>query len=103
VGQISAFVKPEQQTACDAQDTKTLALTNQWHIDTKIPAIQAEQVEDDVPPVTAEYVPVTASDKETQDYDRQNANVKFRREEGSGRRKERKRERATTTAKQGVT
>ena len=28
------------------------------------PAIQAEQVEDDVAPVTAEYVPAQASDEE---------------------------------------
>jgi hypothetical protein len=31
---------------------------------TKLPAIQAEQVEDDVPPVTAEYVPAKASNEE---------------------------------------
>ena len=31
---------------------------------TKLPAIQAEQVEDDVAPVTAEYVPAKASDQE---------------------------------------
>jgi hypothetical protein len=30
---------------------------NQWHIETKLPAIQGEQLEDDVAPVTAEYVP----------------------------------------------
>ena len=31
---------------------------------TKLPAIQAEQVEDDVAPVTAEYVPVKAGHEE---------------------------------------
>ena len=31
---------------------------------TTVPAIQAEQVEDDVAPVTAEYVPAKASDEE---------------------------------------
>ncbi len=31
---------------------------------TKLPAIQAEQVEDDVAPVTAEYVPAKASEGE---------------------------------------
>ena len=30
----------------------------------KLPAIQAEQVEDDVAPVTAEYVPAKTSDEE---------------------------------------
>ncbi len=37
----------------------------QWYIcDTVVPAIQAEQVVDDVAPVTAEYVPAKASDEE---------------------------------------
>jgi hypothetical protein len=31
---------------------------------TKLPAIQAEQVEDDVAPVTTEYVPAKASHEE---------------------------------------
>ncbi len=30
---------------------------NQCHMETKLPAMQAEQVEDDVAPITAEYVP----------------------------------------------
>ena len=33
-------------------------------METKLPAIQAEQVEDDVAPATAEYVPEKASDEE---------------------------------------
>ena len=33
-------------------------------METKLPAIQAVQVEDDVAPVTAEYVPAKASDEE---------------------------------------
>ncbi len=33
-------------------------------IETIVPAIQAEQVADDVAPVTAEYVPAKASDEE---------------------------------------
>ncbi len=33
-------------------------------METKVPAIQAEQVEDDVAPVTAEYVPAKARDEE---------------------------------------
>ena len=33
-------------------------------METKLPAIQAAQVEDDVAPVTAEYVPAKASDEE---------------------------------------
>ncbi len=33
-------------------------------METKLPAIQVEQVEDDVAPVTAEYVPAKASDAE---------------------------------------
>ncbi len=37
---------------------------NQRHIKTKAPATQAEQVEDDVAPVTAEYVPAKAKDEE---------------------------------------
>ncbi len=36
---------------------------NQWHMETKVPAIQTEQVEDDVASVTAEYVPAKASDE----------------------------------------
>ncbi len=39
-------------------------MPNQQHIETQIPAIQAEQVEDDVAPVTAEYVPTKASHEE---------------------------------------
>jgi hypothetical protein len=34
------------------------------YIETIVPAIQAEQVADDVAPVTAEYVPAKASDEE---------------------------------------
>jgi hypothetical protein len=34
------------------------------HIETQVPAIQAEQAEDDVDPVTAEYVPAKASHDE---------------------------------------
>jgi hypothetical protein len=37
---------------------------NQSHIETQVPAIQAEQVEDDVAPVTEEYVPAKARDEE---------------------------------------
>ncbi len=37
---------------------------NQQLIETKVPAIQAEQVEDDVAPVTAEYVPAKTRDEE---------------------------------------
>jgi hypothetical protein len=37
---------------------------NQWHIETIVPTIQAEQVADDVVPVTAEYVPAKARDEE---------------------------------------
>ncbi len=37
---------------------------NQLYIDTKVPALQAMHVEDNVAPVTAEYVPVQASDEE---------------------------------------
>ncbi len=33
-------------------------------METKVPAIQAEQVEVDVAPVTAEYVPAKTSDEE---------------------------------------
>ncbi len=33
-------------------------------VETHVPAIQAEQVEDDVAPVTAEYVPAKARDEE---------------------------------------
>ena len=33
-------------------------------METKLPAIQAEQVEDDVAPVMAEYVPAKARDEE---------------------------------------
>ncbi len=33
-------------------------------METKLPAIQAEQVADDMAPVTAEYVPAKASDEE---------------------------------------
>jgi hypothetical protein len=33
-------------------------------METKLPAIQAEQVEDDVAPVKAEYVPAKARDEE---------------------------------------
>ncbi len=33
-------------------------------METKLPATQAEQVEDDVAPVTAEYVPAKARDEE---------------------------------------
>jgi hypothetical protein len=33
-------------------------------METKLPARQAEQVEDDVAPVTAEYVPANARDEE---------------------------------------
>ena len=33
---------------------------NQRHDETQVPAVQAEQVEDDVAPVTAEYVPAKA-------------------------------------------
>ncbi len=42
------------------QDTKTTT-PNQCHIDTTVPAIQAEQTEFDVAPATAEYVPAKAS------------------------------------------
>ncbi len=34
------------------------------NIDTQVPAIQAEQVKDDVAPVTAEYVPAKSSHEE---------------------------------------
>jgi hypothetical protein len=34
------------------------------YIETIVPAIQAEQVADDVAPVTAEYVPARARDEE---------------------------------------
>ena len=37
---------------------------NQWHNETKVPAEQAEHVEDDVAPVAAEYVPAKARDEE---------------------------------------
>ncbi len=33
-------------------------------MEAKLPAIQAEQVEDDVAPVTAEYLPAKPSDEE---------------------------------------
>jgi hypothetical protein len=33
-------------------------------METQVPAIQAEQVSDDVAPVTAEYVPAKASNEE---------------------------------------
>ncbi len=33
---------------------------NRLHVQTQIPAAQAEQVDDDVAPVTAEYVPIKA-------------------------------------------
>jgi hypothetical protein len=33
-------------------------------METKLPAIQAKQVEDDVAPMTAEYVPAKTSDVE---------------------------------------
>jgi hypothetical protein len=44
-------------------DTKTLT-PNQYHMEATLPAIQVEQVESDVAPVTAEYVPAQASDEE---------------------------------------
>jgi hypothetical protein len=34
------------------------------HVETNVPAIQAEQDESDVAPMTAEYVPAKAMDKE---------------------------------------
>ncbi len=37
---------------------------NQGHVEIKVPATQAEQVADDVAPVTAEYVPAKARDEE---------------------------------------
>ncbi len=37
---------------------------NQKRVETIVPAIQAEQVEDDVAPATAEYVPAKARDEE---------------------------------------
>jgi hypothetical protein len=43
--------------------TKTLT-PNQCHMETTLPAIQAEQVEFDVAPVAAEYVPAKTSDEE---------------------------------------
>jgi hypothetical protein len=33
-------------------------------METKVPAVQAEQVEDDVAPVTAEYVPAKKAGRE---------------------------------------
>ncbi len=37
---------------------------NQWHVKTQVPAIQAEQVDDDVAPKMAEYVPAKAKNEE---------------------------------------
>ena len=37
---------------------------NHCHVGTQVPAIQAEQVEDDVAPVAAEYVPAKVSHEE---------------------------------------
>ena len=37
---------------------------NQLHVETQVPAIQAEQVEDAVAPVTSEYVPAKVRDEE---------------------------------------
>jgi hypothetical protein len=42
---------------------KTLT-ANQCHMETTLPAIQAEQVEDELAPVTTEYVPAKTSDEE---------------------------------------
>jgi hypothetical protein len=51
------------QIACDMKYIKT-ATPNQCHIETKVPAIQAEQVEADVAPVTAEYFPASVNSKD---------------------------------------
>ncbi len=45
------------------QGSKT-TIPNQCHIDTKVPAIQAEHVELEVAPLTVEYVPAKVSDEE---------------------------------------
>ncbi len=65
-GGLSAY-KNKQRIPCDEQDTNNstpnpklttqYTHSNQWHIEAKVPELQAEHVEDDVAPVTAEYVP----------------------------------------------
>ncbi len=44
------------QIACDVQEHED-SRPNQRYYETKVPAVQAEQVEDDVAPMTAEYFP----------------------------------------------
>ena len=52
-------------------------------METIVPAIQTEQVADDVAPVTAEYVPAKASDEEYRHADlNPNVSVNITKEEG---------------------
>ncbi len=51
-----------RRRACENKNE--LPVMSRTHIETNLPAMQAEQVEDDVAPVTVEYVPAKASDEE---------------------------------------
>ncbi len=61
-------------------------------METKLPAIQAEQVEDDVAPMTAEYVPAKASDEEWVKSIRRQALMQTheRKEDGGGKQNRRR-------------
>ena len=72
MGWCLSACKHNKRTAYDEQDTSNsnpnpnptqCPRPNQWHIETKVPALQAEHVEDDVASVIEEYVPAKASDK----------------------------------------
>jgi hypothetical protein len=54
----------KQRFVCALQDIKTPFPINDVYIETNVPSIQAEHVEDDVAPVTVEYVPANVSDDE---------------------------------------
>jgi hypothetical protein len=60
------LVKTKNESPVMSRTSRPSPQSNQWHMETKpeLPARQAEQVEDDVAPVTAEYVPAIASDEE---------------------------------------
>jgi hypothetical protein len=64
VGGVSLLVKTKHELPIMCKATKTRApIKDILNFETKVPAVQAEQVEDDVAPMTAEYVPAQVSDE----------------------------------------
>jgi hypothetical protein len=63
-GRGGELVKTTNEMPVMSRTPKPSPPQSMTYMEAKLPAIQAEQVEDDVAPVAAEYVPAKPSDEE---------------------------------------